>query len=64
MGQHKPLSEVIDARRRVIKTAALEEAIHEWPASKLRRVQSTHSAIVLASEEGLFLSRATPMPRS
>jgi hypothetical protein len=25
LGQHKPLSEVIDARRRVIKTAALQQ---------------------------------------
>jgi hypothetical protein len=27
-------------------------------------VQSTHSAIIVASEEGLSLSRATPMPPS
>jgi len=48
----------------VVKTAALEEAIDEWLASMLRRIQSAHSAIILASEGGLSLSRATPMPPS
>jgi predicted DNA-binding transcriptional regulator AlpA len=49
---------------KVVKTAALEEAIDEWPSSMLRRVQAAHSAIILASEGGLSLSRATPMPPS
>ncbi|HJQ28434.1 MAG TPA: helix-turn-helix domain-containing protein [Rubrobacter sp.] len=62
--QQKRLTELVDARQLVIKTAALEEALDEWPASQLRRVQSSHSAIILASEEGLSLSRATPMPPS
>ena len=62
--QQARLTELVDARNLVIKTAALEEAIGEWPASQLRRVQSAHSAIILASEEGLSLSRATPMPLS
>ena len=62
--QQKRLTELVDARNLVVKTAALEEALDEWPASQLRRVQSSHSAIILASEEGLSLSRATPMPSS
>jgi excisionase family DNA binding protein len=62
--QQKRLSELVDASQLVVKTAAIEEALDEWPASQLRRVQSTHSAIILASEEGLSLSRATPMPPS
>jgi excisionase family DNA binding protein len=62
--QQKRLTEVIDTRRLVVKTAALEEAIEEWTPSELRRVQSTHSAIILASESGLSMSRATPMPPS
>ena len=62
--QQKRLSELVDAGRLVVKTAAVEEALDEWPASELRRVQSAHSAIILASEEGLSLSRATPMPPS
>jgi excisionase family DNA binding protein len=62
--QQKRLSELIDASQLVVKTAAIEQAIDAWPASQLRRVQSTHSAIILASEDGLSLSRATPMPPS
>jgi excisionase family DNA binding protein len=62
--QQKRLTELVDASQLVVKTAALEEAIDEWTASQLRRVQSTHSAIILASEEELSLSRATPMPPS
>jgi hypothetical protein len=58
------LTELVDARQLVVKTAALEEAIEEWPAGVLRRVLSSHSAIILASEDGLTLSRATPMPPS
>src|SRR5919112_1391625 len=62
--QQKQLSELVDASQLVVKTAAIEEAIDEWMPSELRRVQSAHSAIILASEEGLSLSRATPMPPS
>jgi hypothetical protein len=62
--RQKRLTEIVDARQLVVKTAAIEEAIDEWPASHLRRVQSAHSAIILASEEGLTLSRTTPMPPS
>ena len=62
--QQKRLTELVDARQLVVKTAAIEEAIEEWTAPQLRRVQSTHSAIILASEEELSMSRATPMPPS
>jgi excisionase family DNA binding protein len=62
--QQKRLSELVDASRLVVKTAAIEEALDEWTPSELRRVQNTHSAIILASEEGLSLSRSTPMPPS
>jgi excisionase family DNA binding protein len=62
--QQKRLTNLVDASQLVVKTAAIEEAIDQWSASQLRRVQSTHSAIILASEEGLSLSRATPMPPS
>jgi hypothetical protein len=60
--QQKRLTELVDANQLVVKTAAIEEALDQCHASQLRRVQSTHSAIILASEEGLSLSRATPMP--
>ena len=62
--QQKQVTELVDASQLVVKTAAIEEAIDEWMPSELRRVQSAHSAIILASEEGLSLSRATPMPLS
>jgi excisionase family DNA binding protein len=62
--QQKQLTKLVDASQLVVKTATIEEALDEWPASELRRVQSTHSAVILASEEGLSLSRATPMPPS
>ena len=62
--QQKKLTELVDTRQLVVKTAALEEAIDEWPSSMFRRVQSSHSAIILAFEDGLSLSRATPMPPS
>ncbi len=62
--QQRQLSELADASQLVVKTAAIEEAIDEWRASQLRRVQSMHSAIMLASEERLLLAHATPMPPS
>src|SRR5215211_6019030 len=62
--QQRQLSELVDASRLVVKTAAIEEAIDEWRASQLRRVQSMHSAIILASEEELLLAHTTPMPPS
>ena len=62
--QQARLTELVDTRNLVVKTAAIEEALDGWPAPQLRRVQSAHSAIILASEEGLSLSRAPPMPPS
>jgi excisionase family DNA binding protein len=60
--QQDRLAELVDVRQLVVKTAAIEEAIDGWSAAELRRVQSSHSATILASESGLSLSRATPMP--
>jgi excisionase family DNA binding protein len=60
--QQKRLTELVDARNLVVKTAAIEEAIDDWPASALRRVQASHSATILFSEDGLSLSRMTAMP--
>ena len=62
--QQKRLTELVGARHLVVKTAAIEEAIDDWPASVLRRAQSSHSATILFSEDRLSLSRATPMPPS
>ncbi len=60
--QQERLTELVDAGNLVVKTAALDEAIDEWPAVALRRAQSAHSATILASEAGLSLSRVMPMP--
>ena len=62
--QQERLTELVDAEQLVVKTAAIAEAIDEWPAAALRRAQSSHSATILASEAELSLSRATPMPPS
>ena len=62
--QQARLTELVDTRHLVVKTAAVEEALGEWTPAQLRRVQSVHSATILASEDGLSLSRATPMPPS
>ncbi len=62
--QQERLTELVDAQNLVVKTAALDEAIDEWPAAALRRAQSAHSATIMASEAGLSLSRVTPMPPS
>jgi excisionase family DNA binding protein len=62
--QQERLAEIVGANQLVVKTAALEEAIDGWSWAELRRAQSSHSATILASESGLSLSRATPMPPS
>jgi excisionase family DNA binding protein len=64
LDQQERLNELADSSQLVVKTAAVEEAIEEWTPSHLRRAQSAHSAMILASEGGLSLSRATPMPPS
>ena len=60
--QQDRLSELVDSRQLVVKTATLEEVIDDWSSSALRRAQSSHSGTILASHSGLSLSRATPMP--
>jgi hypothetical protein len=62
--QQGRLNDLVDARQLVVKTAALEEVIDEWPSSFLRRAQSSHAGTILATQNGLSLSRAGPMPRS
>jgi excisionase family DNA binding protein len=62
--QQERLTEIVDARQLVVKTAALEEAIDEWSSAELRRAQSLHSATILATESGLSLRRATSQLRA
>lgn len=62
--QQERLTGIVDTSQLVVKTAALEETIDEWSSAELRRAQSSHSATILATKNGLSLSRATPMPPS
>ena len=62
--QQNRLAEIVDAQQLVVKTAALEEVIEEWPSSALVRAQSSHSGTILALEGGLWLARGAPMPPS
>jgi excisionase family DNA binding protein len=62
--QQERLTEIVGARRLVVKTAALEGAIDEWSSAALRRARSSHSGTILASGSRLSLSRVTPMPAS
>ena len=64
LDQQEKLTELVDARQLVVKTAAIEEAIEGWTPAVLRLAQSLHSGTILASEDGLWLARATPMPPS
>jgi hypothetical protein len=56
------LSEIVDARQLVVKTATLAEVVDGWRAAALTRAQSSHSATILISETTLALSRTAPMP--
>jgi hypothetical protein len=62
LDQQERLTELVDSRRLVVKTATLGEVTDQWPSSALRQGQSLHSGTILASESGLSLSRSTPMP--
>ena len=62
--QQERLTGLVSARQLVVKTAVLSEVIEEWSSRELRQAQSSHSTTIMASESGLSLSRATPMPPS
>jgi excisionase family DNA binding protein len=62
--QQERLTELIDSRQLVVKTATLEEVIDQWPSSALRQGHSLHSGVILASESELSMCRARPMPSS
>jgi excisionase family DNA binding protein len=62
--QQERLTELVDSRQLVVKTATLEEVTDQWPSSALRQGHSLHSGVILASESELSFSRARPMPSS
>ena len=62
--QQEALAEILDIEQLVVKTAVLEEVVDKWPTPMLRRAQSIYSGTMWLSENGLVLSRATPLPKS
>lgn len=61
--QQEDLAEILDAGQLVVKTAVLEEVVDKWPTPMLRRAQSIYPGTMWLSENGLVLSRATPLPK-
>ncbi|MGI9050347.1 MAG: helix-turn-helix domain-containing protein [Rubrobacteraceae bacterium] len=62
--QQEDLADILDTGQLVVKTAVLEEVVDKWPTPMLRRAQAVYSGTMWLSENGLVLSRATPLPRS
>jgi excisionase family DNA binding protein len=62
--QQEELSEFIDARQLVVKTAVLEQVIDNWPPATQRQLQTRYSGTMWLSEAGLALSRFTPLQPS
>ena len=62
LDQQERLTELVDSRQLVVKTATLIEVTDQWPSSALRQGQSLHSGTILVSESGLSLCRTAPMP--
>lgn len=60
--QHEVLTEFIDTRQLVVKTAVLEEVMADWPPAMQRQFQTKYSGTMWLSEAGLALSRLTPLP--
>ena len=60
--QQEELTELVENNRLVVKTAALEQVLDEWPLAERRQAQTLHSGTIWISEAGLALSRVTPLP--
>ncbi len=60
--QQEELTELVENNRLVVKTAALEQVLDEWPLTERRQVQTLHSGTIWISEAGLALSRVSPLP--
>ena len=46
--QQERLTELVDSRQLVVKTATLEEVTDQWPSSALRQGHSLHSGVISA----------------
>lgn len=60
--QQRELAQLVEGNRLVVKTAALEEVVDDWPIAEQRQAYSTHSGTIWISESGLAFSRVTPLP--
>lgn len=60
--QQAALTELVDERQLVLKTAVLEKIADDWPPDMRRRARQVHSGTVWVSETGVSLSRISPLP--
>lgn len=59
--QQRALTEVANSGRSVVKTGLLEETAAGWLPETLMRAQALHPGTVWLSEDGLVLSRTSPL---
>lgn len=60
--QQEGLTELVEGNQLVVKTAVLERVLDEWPAAGQRQAYTVHLGTVWISENGLALSRVSPLP--
>ena len=61
--EQEELADLVDSNRLVIKAAAVQGGMDEWPPEAQRRLQQMGRGLIWASRSRLMLSRGTPMPR-
>ena len=59
--QQEELTGFVEKHQVVAKTAALEEAVEDWPPVTHRQAQEQHSGMIWLSEGGVALSRMLPI---
>ncbi|HZC19537.1 MAG TPA: helix-turn-helix domain-containing protein, partial [Rubrobacteraceae bacterium] len=60
--QQQGLAELVEGNQLVVKTAVLEGVLDEWPTSGQRQAYTMHSGTIWISDNGLALSRVSPLP--
>lgn len=60
--QQEDLADLVEDSQLVVKTAVLEWMLDEWPTAGQRQAYTVHSGTIWISENGLALSRVTPLP--
>jgi hypothetical protein len=59
--QHALAKLVDDNRHLVVKTAALERAVSDWPPATVRQVQTLYAGMIWLSHVGVALTRVAPL---